>query len=1152
MVNLSVEEVSVLKNLVRLRDKQVDIEQLNNTKIRNGLIGMVQCFLMSNYIGEEFSDSEGRQKAQSIIDELSDKSACLLTDGLATAMVMGYLQNLNSDRSVKTTGEFGYEFIEEGLSAIVNSKLAEFISSDTAGSLIQSGLHASIRDIPAEEYYNGVYHSDIEFLNNALVANIDDGYNIDMLKAIRERDDIATSIKTYMTDLKAVYQVVFEDGFGIHPYVGVLTSKSGFHEIDSKNKGVAITRGRETLRKLAERMSRRFDTGLVISNSRQFDYTEVFNNDKTVYFPYKILEYALGRCSSLNLNRREYLPHASSNNWSAYYKAYVGENLQSILERGYYKAIESVLKSESVIDCDFVDFNNESYDDFLFEKYSGASADKVNAMIVKLVNSMKCCYVLTRYGYLVKTVANVGVRVTNSRSYDFFNASPESSRALFFNLVGVNENEIFQAPYSLTNGVTSDFGVELSVSVYDYKYEINPTLSKAEPLFGYVVAKQNAKKGVVVDWENILIGETMAGKELYASALSSLKMQLNFIHSIYAGSRAGKGVMTMNILASAIASRKPVFYADRKPDIISMLYRNSGGRMFAVNGGLYNPEFDIYGDFAEGGSALSGWENTQNYLRANPKVMELFDANTTSYYSVLGDLVYFRTCMFLLGLCVLRGKMKGVMDEERQRYLNGDDGIIIVIDEITGYQNSIMRVLSDINSTLVRKALGVADVDTLLARKDDLEASIEIKQQEIIEVNKESQVMKKEREIEQIKRDISMLIDEQGVYAGTFFKKIRDSFSTLKGSKVANFKNKEFRYSDIFVLGQDLEVPYYASSIPNVTGTVSPVFFPLKADKKDYYANFKNGCIIRSFLEELGEQDWFLGRNPDYAYGDKPIDSRVKKTLDDDGNWEYVGKHTTNEIRNRDDSEYNSILFKPYLVLNECYEENPESIKYDEKGNPISSESKYQYVTQCRERVNQTAGGKDLWSTVRTKHLTQDAKETYSEDNPNYGSLEPGIGFRGLVSEMAGGMSDGEMSDALARSGEGADWVARKMGYSGWRELIFDLSPEGLFSFDDMVNAVCNPSDYTMETRLPLYSKLGLLGDSSSGTGGSYSDAAEKYDFEGEYDEVYESGSDDGRMSQYELTSLAEYLVSNYSKFSGAKYDKVVKMLVNKLIEWGW
>ena len=293
----------------------------------------------------------------------------------------------------------------------------------------------------------------------------------------------------------------------------------------------------------------------------------------------------------------------------------------------------------------------------------------------------------------------------------------------------------------------------------------------------------------------------------------------------------------------------------------------------------------------------------------------------------------------------------------------------------------------------------------------------------------------------------------------------------------------------------------------------------MTSDKSDYYAAYKGADIVRSFLEELGELDWFLGRNPDYNYGGKNEDAEAKKVTDIDGNWDYVGVHTCNEVRGVDSSTFHHVLFKPYLVLNTHYENDPPT--------EMSKNPNYQYVTQCANRVNTTAGGDDLWSTVRLKHLREDAKSQVTPDNPMYDCLEEGIGFKGLVretllttkegKEAAQGNMDDYIKEVLGKSGKIADFVASKMGdYSCWQELIYDLSPQGLFSFDDMITAVMDADKYTMESRLPLYAKLGLLGDMANN--GSGLNSSEFGNLDDMYGDDEEFGSEEVESNDSENT----------------------------------
>ena len=529
-----------------------------------------------------------------------------------------------------------------------------------------------------------------------------------------------------------------------------------------------------------------------------------------------------------------------------------------------------------------------------------------------------------------------------------------------------------------------------------------------------------------------------------------------------------------------------------------MLYGLSKGKQFVVNGGLINPEFDITHSFDEfNGDAMAYWRSGKTYLEEHPEILELFGLSVPKYEGVLGDYVYFRAVMFCFGIFVLRTKMRSVMDSTRDSVFNGDSGIVLVIDELTGFQQTISNLFSNFSSSFIQKAINIGDVDTLIQNRNKLLGEIEVldlKIEETYDANKPnmaSKVRELELKREALEAKLNTLVDTASLYASTFYLKLRDNLNVMIDSKQAGFRGKEFLYSDIFVLGQELNANYYATSLTGKhKGAISSVFFPVVSTKDAFYADYQNADIVRSFLEELGDEDWFLGRNPLFNYANKSSDDRVLTYLDELGNWSYVGSHTTNEIRGIDGSTFNHTLFKPYLVLNNHFEENPANTVYDSKGNPKSSSPEFQFVTQCRDRVNKTAGGADLWSSVRLKHLTESAKAAYTPEDPQYNCLYEGVGFKGLVLDTMATYKpdikqntasiDGIIADTLARSGEIADYVAKKMGYSCWQELIYDFSPNGLFSINDMINAVMNPSGYTLESRLPLHAKLGLLNETSS------------------------------------------------------------------------
>jgi hypothetical protein len=389
------------------------------------------------------------------------------------------------------------------------------------------------------------------------------------------------------------------------------------------------------------------------------------------------------------------------------------------------------------------------------------------------------------------------------------------------------------------------------------------------------------------------------------------------------------------------------------------------------------------------------------------------------------------------------------------------------------------------------------------------------------EANKVSAQMAQEAEIARIKRELDSIVDEQSLYASSLFSKIKSCYDTIVTAKVAGFKDHEYLYSDIFCLGQFLKTDYYCTSLSlsGKIGSVSPVFFPITADGTTYLANYTDQPdVILSFLEELGEIDWFMGRNPDYTdYAGKNESSNAQKVCDENGNWDYVGKYSCNQIRRKEEASFpKHTLFKPYLVLNTNCENDPPT--------SMGKNPEFQYVAQCANRVNKTSKVPTMWETVRAKHIKPEFKEQFKNGDKCYNCLEDGIGFKGLVRETLlttkegknhiNGNIDEYISECLGKSGDIANYVAQEMGYSCWQELIFDLSPEGLFSFDDMINAVMNKELYTIENRLPIYAKLGKLGNDDIDDDGT--PVPENRSFEDEFGDLMPSQNTEEPMQSQE------------------------------------
>jgi hypothetical protein len=1112
-LGLTIEEKHICNTLKSLETMKVSNDKYNSS-IKQDIITSIKKNLIALGLDKDFSDPSNSDDIDKEASNSSDFN--FFCTAYATALFNGYLQSLNNDTTVDgNSREFGFSELNSIFKSAFITNGGSILNDSDTDSLIESGFVVKLRDCSAKEYFdNKHYKDDLLILNELLSADVDDGYNKEIKKAIIKNGNIKNSIDLYLDDIISVYNILFEDSFGLNHYAGVLLNSKSFYTVkDSNCNGTVITTCSANIGILANRLYSKVSNKIKISDKRQFDYDEIFNNEKIIYFPKKILEYALGRQSTLNTTSDVYNYCKDSILWESYRENYVRDNLKEILVRGVYKALEKILLRNKIINADFVsqEFTvylskkELSYSDFVSKYINDPEIfDKVRVYLARLVNSTKCAYLLTRYNCLGDSILDIYIRFTcESIDSDSFKSNSTSIN-LFKNLIASNDNETFDSPIDLASERKQQSGKEISVGIFECQYNVNPILSAAEPLFGYKVHRKNQISGKEANWKRILIGESLSGKELYSTSGGDIYFQGSFVHNIFAGSRSGKGVMTMNILASAIAEGKPIFYLDGKPDMASMFYSLVGDDMFIVNSGNYQPKFDISGAFDENsGSAMRWYRSGKAYFDENPSIAALFYNNIGYNNNDFGYYVYFRAFMFCLGICSARVALGGLADknpEYKELYekLNGSKGIIIVADETSVMTDPLKNYFSMKTSPIPVAGSRLPSSEEILNEKEKLEGEINVLRMKADEAKSASARGDAENKIRLKEKELESLIDEQSIYARTLLGKLTDSFETLKKNRNAGWTSTEYPQSDIFALGQD--IPDKSLGSGDIGETTDPAtFFPKVASKGGGILAAYQFCdVLRSFLDVFGSQDWFVGRNnkhKNYGFKDSTDDGRkATKVCEDQGNWDYLGSHKTDEVAGRvKGASSKHVFFKPYLVLNGHHENNPPKADSEDK--------KFQYVQQCALRVDaEDSSSSDqgiparpgLWEQVRLKHIKEGCQGVDADGNPIYDVLDEGIGFNGLVKDTLLTTEEGKqyangditeyMLTGLKKSGTIANIAANALGYSCWQELIFDFSPRGLcvFSIKDVERAILDSNWATNENILPLYAEFGLLGNNNS------------------------------------------------------------------------
>lgn len=166
-------------------------------------------------------------------------------------------------------------------------------------------------------------------------------------------------------------------------------------------------------------------------------------------------------------------------------------------------------------------------------------------------------------------------------------------------MTGIDENnlELFKTTFDTLVGKTylagSSKGIIASATIekgiLNLTYIIDYESFKNEVLFAY----KQYKTGDIPSLSKTLMGLKLDGTPLTVNLIDPRKM----LTTIIAGSRSGKGTMTMGLLSTIFGSGGSVVYLDNKPDIAAMLwdlereYSNQGLKLLALDVGKEIHEF---------------------------------------------------------------------------------------------------------------------------------------------------------------------------------------------------------------------------------------------------------------------------------------------------------------------------------------------------------------------------------------------------------------------------------------------------------------------------------------------------------------------------------------------------------------------------------
>lgn len=566
----------------------------------------------------------------------------------------------------------------------------------------------------------------------------------------------------------------------------------------------------------------------------------------TLYFPNKLLEFAYGRKAPGNNAEsvNTYENHSESGSWNGYKEKELKVSLKSLIDGCLLYYLHTFIEDDKRTDENTVAV--------------------ISRMLEYLQRCMSMCLLLMEYKVVNGSPSVLKIRVCDpNNALGHEDITPYLLSKAFMGATGA-------VPFSYKPRFEEESFVK------EYAHEFNHDISQAMPLFAYKAYDALKRQGIKINWDNIVLGKFEDGSVL-RNGTHGVAMKNHLTHHIDAGSRAGKGVMTLAMLGAGIATNKVIFYLDRKPDMASLL-KHLSPNMFVVNGASFDKKHDTYNMFSD--VALAN---------VPKEVNEILKCGNN--WSELGDMVYMRALKLVMGIILARGC--GAYDDVN---LGGTDGILLIADEFKNFQESF--------SVIVRQMMNALPVSFSCynAKKDALGSAM------------------------------NDYYNRTGLYAVSYLNHLIADLEFLSTKRDAGFATKEVELSDIFVIGQHLEhgmLPYddYANAI--VDGRYqTPTKIGLKSEAKN-----KLDISKQSFgysLVSFKTADAFFGRNMDdgrevyLAQSDKR--SKAYGRLDDKAsNFAYLKNFSESTRKKIVDGRLQDnliiadscVYFKPFLVLND-------------------------------------------------------------------------------------------------------------------------------------------------------------------------------------------------------------------------------------------
>lgn len=333
------------------------------------------------------------------------------------------------------------------------------------------------------------------------------------------------SIELMASSILTTYEYLFSAGMELEPPNGILTPDGYMRYVNKgcRNKSNLVLSG------VFDVINDLFNGGFRTANHNCKPSMENIIKNNMTYFP----EYHVKNAFGVSKNGGEIY---KSKSWKDYAPV-----VEKRIELTIKKAIRNVIDGYS---------NKED------KKGLGkAIKESMDILRVALTN----CIVLTEFD----PAASLQLRV--------YSDDIQVSEDRLISIMNSPKHRLFsgKGQVTLCKNLVLEDDPTVGTGVYAINITFDAVADGQRPLFAYEAIQALLDKGEKPSWENFIIGKNMETGSIQKINLSDAE---HYNCVVAAGPRSGKGVTTLNILATAMAQEYPILYMDGKPEMAEMLW----------------------------------------------------------------------------------------------------------------------------------------------------------------------------------------------------------------------------------------------------------------------------------------------------------------------------------------------------------------------------------------------------------------------------------------------------------------------------------------------------------------------------------------------------------------------------------------------------